>query len=154
MNLGGEHYYSTAQSRRLLREAMAACGLFCATETERVPAGKLDRRTKCVIEARITVPPRSAHLLNAMAAVARIVCAAGSIWVAQHPAGASRRPRRHDRTRHLQADAATLPAPARPVSARAQAGPADCPLTRPRHDAVRPCCVLAHAGEIGRSLAP
>lgn len=45
MNLGGEHYYSTAQSRRLLREAMAACRLFCATETERVPAGKLDRRT-------------------------------------------------------------------------------------------------------------
>lgn len=45
MNLAGEHYYSTAQSRRLLREAMAACGLFCATETERVPAGKLDRRT-------------------------------------------------------------------------------------------------------------
>ncbi|SFI85281.1 endonuclease/exonuclease/phosphatase family protein [Methylobacterium brachiatum] len=41
MNLGGKHYYGTAQSRQLLREAMAACGLFCATETERVPAGKL-----------------------------------------------------------------------------------------------------------------
>ncbi|XYD10157.1 hypothetical protein R1A27_06490 [Methylobacterium sp. NMS12] len=41
MNLGGKHYYGTAQSRRLLREAMAACGLFCATETERLPAGRL-----------------------------------------------------------------------------------------------------------------
>lgn len=41
MNLGGKHYYGTAQSRQLLREAMAACDLFCATETERVPAGKL-----------------------------------------------------------------------------------------------------------------
>lgn len=41
MNLGGKHYYGTAQGRRLLREAIVACGLFCATETERVPAGAL-----------------------------------------------------------------------------------------------------------------
>jgi endonuclease/exonuclease/phosphatase family metal-dependent hydrolase len=41
MNLGGKHYYGTAQSRQLLREAMKACGLFCATETERIPAGAL-----------------------------------------------------------------------------------------------------------------
>ncbi|WP_342112090.1 endonuclease/exonuclease/phosphatase family protein [Methylobacterium sp. SI9] len=41
MNLGGQHYYGTAQSRRLLREAMAQCGLFCATQTERLPIGAL-----------------------------------------------------------------------------------------------------------------
>lgn len=41
MNLGGKHYYGTAQSRRLLREAMAASGLFCATAAERVPADAL-----------------------------------------------------------------------------------------------------------------
>lgn len=41
MNLGGPHYYGTTRGRRMLREAMASLGLFCATETERVPAGAL-----------------------------------------------------------------------------------------------------------------
>lgn len=41
MNLGGPHYYGTAQGRRLLRAAMAASGLFCATSTERIPPGAL-----------------------------------------------------------------------------------------------------------------
>ncbi len=41
MNLGGKHYYGTAHGRRLLREAMMAHDLFCATETEQVPAGSL-----------------------------------------------------------------------------------------------------------------
>ncbi|MCJ2132784.1 endonuclease/exonuclease/phosphatase family protein [Methylobacterium sp. J-026] len=41
MNLGGRHYSGSALGRRLLREAMAVCALFCATETECVPAGKL-----------------------------------------------------------------------------------------------------------------
>lgn len=41
MNLGGKHYYGTAKGRGFLREAMARSGLFCATETDRVPPGAL-----------------------------------------------------------------------------------------------------------------
>jgi hypothetical protein len=40
-NLGGPHYYGTAQGRTLLRAALEGAGLVCMTETERVPEGKL-----------------------------------------------------------------------------------------------------------------
>jgi endonuclease/exonuclease/phosphatase family metal-dependent hydrolase len=42
MNLGGPHHYGTRKGREMLRAALDAAGLVCVTETERVPAGKLD----------------------------------------------------------------------------------------------------------------
>ena len=41
LSLGGPHYYGTAHGRSLLREAMAATNLQCATRFERVPVGAL-----------------------------------------------------------------------------------------------------------------
>ncbi|GJE18427.1 hypothetical protein [Methylobacterium marchantiae] len=41
MNVGGRHFYSTAQARSLLGEAMAGAGLFCATGADRLPDGAL-----------------------------------------------------------------------------------------------------------------
>ncbi len=41
MNLGGKHYYGTARGRTVLRDGLAKSGLFCATETERLPPGWL-----------------------------------------------------------------------------------------------------------------
>ncbi len=41
MNLGGPHYYGTAKGRAMLREGIAAAGMRCVTETERVPPGTL-----------------------------------------------------------------------------------------------------------------
>lgn len=40
-NLGGLHFYGTAQGRVLLRAAVDAAGLDCVTETRRMPNGKL-----------------------------------------------------------------------------------------------------------------
>jgi endonuclease/exonuclease/phosphatase family metal-dependent hydrolase len=41
MNLGGKHHYGTARGRSRLREGLAKNGLFCATETDRLPVGAL-----------------------------------------------------------------------------------------------------------------
>jgi endonuclease/exonuclease/phosphatase family metal-dependent hydrolase len=41
MNLGGPHYYGTAQGRRLLRAGLEAVGLACVTENDRIPSGRL-----------------------------------------------------------------------------------------------------------------
>ena len=41
MNLGGKHHYGTLRGRVTLREGSSKNGLFCATETERVPSGAL-----------------------------------------------------------------------------------------------------------------
>jgi endonuclease/exonuclease/phosphatase family metal-dependent hydrolase len=40
-NLGGRHYYGTAEGRGLLRASLDGAGLLCATEAERVPEGML-----------------------------------------------------------------------------------------------------------------
>lgn len=40
-SLGGRHFYGTNEGRTLLYDAMTRAGLFCATETVRVPAGAL-----------------------------------------------------------------------------------------------------------------
>jgi hypothetical protein len=40
-NLGGRHSYGTKEGRSLLRSALDAADLVCATETDRVPEGKL-----------------------------------------------------------------------------------------------------------------
>lgn len=42
MNIGGRHFYGTAQARTLLSEAMAGAGLFCATSADCIPEGALE----------------------------------------------------------------------------------------------------------------
>ena len=41
MNVGGPHFYGTAQARGLLGEAMAGAELFCDTGADRLPDGAL-----------------------------------------------------------------------------------------------------------------
>jgi endonuclease/exonuclease/phosphatase family metal-dependent hydrolase len=58
MNLGGKHHYGTKMGREMLRSGLAAAGLVCLTETDRIPPGKLRHPPidHIAVSARISTP--------------------------------------------------------------------------------------------------